>query len=80
MTLSSPRSLRGRFLAGISAPAVLFAASTLPAQTAANLPIRIVRTGVGNLEGLKLSISAASEACRVIRQLPPQPAALPSDE
>ena len=59
---------------------LLCASGVLHAQAPANPPIQVVRVGYGNLEGLKASISAYSEACRVAKHLPPQDVALPSDD
>jgi hypothetical protein len=64
----------------ISAASIfILTAPALHAQTATNPPIHVVRIGLGNLEGLKFSISAMSDACRIIMHLPPQPPVLPSD-
>lgn len=59
---------------------LLCAGGMLYAQTKADPPIQVVRVGHGNLEGLKVSITASTEACRGIKHLPPQGAALPSDD
>ncbi|WP_238947697.1 hypothetical protein [Caldimonas brevitalea] len=42
-------------------------------------PIRVVRVGHGNVEGLKNIISVSHDACRAAKGLPPAPAPLPPD-